>query len=203
MNPFRAAWTNLMQGEFLQTAVTDWLQTNGWITVAQDDGVSLTELGQCVLCALRDAQTEPPADRVILFREDAPFGYAEFLSRLASYPNFMLVDPYFSDLAHLEDLLTRTLCSRILVSTGLKKAQKDGLVVALRSIPADKLDIRAARDLHDRFVIPEGGDAASLGTSLTGLGKHFSVMCVHGAPFSDTIRNWHRAKWDEAKSLRE
>lgn len=202
-NPFRAVWVKAALGEFLQTDLVDWLQANDWIAVNEGERVSLTELGQCTLRALRRAQLQAPADSIVVFRKGGPFNYAEFLVRLATYGQFMLVDPYFSELQHLQDILERTQCSRILVSTKLEKPKRDGLALALRESVADRLDIREVSEVHDRFVIPESGVVATLGTSLTGLDKHFSVMCVLEEPFSGMVRDWHRAKWGEAKSLRE
>lgn len=202
-NPFRAAWMKIASGEFLQTDLVDWLHDNEWIDIDESERVSLTELGQCALRALRRAQGQAPADSIVVFREGGPFNYAEFLTRLAEYGEFMLVDPYFRELEHLEDILKRTQCSRILISTKLKKPQRDGLVLALREPIASHLEIREVPEVHDRFVIPESGGVATLGTSLTGLDKHFSVMCKLEDPFGEMIRRWHRTKWSEATSLCE
>jgi len=205
-NPFRSGLLNFLSGEITKTLIVDWLHEVGWIAISEDEEptVSLTRLGQATLKALRKADSLQPTGRVVLFSGGNPFDYARFISELADLPAFTLVDPFLKKITHLEDLLEQTDCVRILVASKLTIGERSRLGIALREVPAERLDIRISSEvLHDRFVIPEGGSVFSFGTSVTGLNKHFSVLIEIPEPKSNTIRERHRVIWEEGISLRD
>ena len=207
-NPFRQGTLGLIGEQMRELGgvpnPVEWMLGCNWIQRSDQDTMAVTDLGRSAILALRRAGRQTPSGSVVVFAAGNPFNYADFVSTLAEYDPFMLVDPYFKVRTHLHDLFDRTKCNRILVSSRLKKEEETGLAIALREIDPEKLDIRVARtDIHDRFVIPDSGSVTSLGTSLTGIDKHFSVLVSIEDPWSSMIRDWHLEVWQQGKTLRE
>lgn len=121
------------------------------------DDVELTPVGRALLRALnRPALNEQVADVFeIVLTPSNPFAYAQALGGLTSVDDGLLVEPYFR-LEQLMDIAELDNITRVLVGGGLKPRDIELLATGLAGLRETRqLEIRQARELHDRYLIPE------------------------------------------------
>jgi len=148
-------------------------------------------------------ESEP--QHVVVLSDKSPLSYARFVMEIARYDDCMLADPFFQ-VDNLPDILEYTNCTRILTRDS-QKSQKEriaGLSVALKNInPQRGLQIRVSRhrEFHDRYIITPSGPILAIGTSVNGVGTHFSVLVEIDEPVASLIRDRYREFWDQAEVL--
>lgn len=207
-DPFRVAVVGpgllAAMGELLKTPIVEYVQNVGWIRFRNSDPrrAIVTDCGKAALAAMTKLSAAPPPDNsVLVLRSQDPFVYANVVGALGEIESYMLVDPYFR-LQFLQDLLDHTKCSRILLGPAQTTPEQSRLAVAVRDLPDSPIKIRvASSQFHDRFVIPGEGEVYSLGTSLTGVGKHFSLIVKIGSPWCGHVREYHEGLWKSADVL--
>ncbi len=184
--------------------VSAWLVRLGWISADDDGSVMLTPLGEAVLRELDDREISSETPLEVTLSPEDPIAYARAIERIASHGDAMLVDPFF----RLDDLLPVTMntgISRLLTSdrSGKEgKARIGTLGVALDRLQLERpFEIRVSDEIHDRFVIPSAGPVDSIGTSVGGIGRRFSVMVRIASPIADDIREGHERMWEAARNL--
>jgi hypothetical protein len=179
---------------------TTYLQRVGWLG-SDGEHIALTALGAIVLRELdqREVQSDVPL-QVVLNAED-PLAYARVVERYATHGEALLVDAYFR-LDDLMYILNQTQVTRLLTGTKPRKegrARVAGLATAIsRQKIGRPFAMRTTDEIHDRFFIPTTGPVESVGTSLSGVGKRFSMMVTIEPPVADAIRTGMEGVWDRA-----
>jgi hypothetical protein len=192
-----ATWT-LMAGTTEVEPVLDWLLRLQWLDVSNDNSVRLTRLGTAVLNSLEQQKAVETTPVVSILNSEDPIAYPQVIQAIANRSKALLVDPYFR-LESFPHVVHYTSVSRLL--TG-KRADLQGLAVARSSLPEGRsLEIRVSNEVHDRFVIPPHGDVDMLGTSLSGVGKKFTLMTSIKPPAADSVRAAHEELWSDGKNL--
>lgn len=184
-------------------SVLEWLVRLGWLHHEDGDVVGITELGKAVLRELEAKEREIDAPVEVVLDPEDPLSYAQLIGRVASHGKALLADPYFR-LDQLLHILHRTSVTRILTSAKGKDGESNraALATAMATIPVDRdFEIRFNDDFHDRYVIPGQGSVDLIGTSLSGVGKKFSVVCAIQPPVADQIRKTYEELWANAKPL--
>jgi hypothetical protein len=182
----------------------DYLGRVGWINGMNDDEIELSSMGRALLNALNSPAIEDTSADVfeIVLNPDNPFAYAQALGGLSSVKNALLVEPYFR-LEQLMDVAAFDNITRVLLGSNLKAREYEVLATGLASLPVGRaLEIRKAKDLHDRYLIPaEEGKVIMLGASLGGIGKRVSTMTTLGEVASRALRDAHEAIWRAAEMV--
>lgn len=197
--------------------VVAYLVRMGWVQVQRDDSLRLTDLGARFLEALRvepqTSQLQAPRSGVVTVlapEDEDPLVYANLTGAIAKAGEGLLVDPYVkADL--LDWLLNATRITRLLVYRKASDVTAIAMTLhAMGDAMTKRLSIRAtkSRELHDRCVIADDGQVLMLGTSLTGVGEHLSVIY----PLPDTVapkfrtgieKIWASAEQVEPQPLRQ
>ncbi|MDN3240899.1 hypothetical protein [Glycomyces tritici] len=169
--------------------VVDFFLNSGWVAHG-DNGLIITDLGRHVLQAHRmltgisDEATQ--VCEVLNSSEDESGLPVTQLTRFTSEAGAgLLVDPYFlPDM--LPWLLRSTKITRVLVKEPKHPPKKKAgpiqlLASALHDLQAevkDRLEVRysTSTNLHDRCIISEDKTVSLLGTSLTGIHSHLTVI---------------------------
>jgi hypothetical protein len=174
----------------------------GWIGDVTE--VELTPIGRALLKALNTPALEETSADVfeIVLEAGDPFAYAQALGALSVAKNALLVEPYFR-LEQLMDVAEFDNIERVLVGPGLNKRDLELLATGLSAVlESRQLEIRVARALHDRYLIPAvEGSVLMLGMSLGGIGKKVSTITTIGEVSSTALRNAHETLWSEASLL--
>lgn len=180
---------------------TDWLERLEWISA--EPTVTLTSLGQAVLRELDQSEVSTDSPLEVTLSPEDPIAYARAIERIAQHEDALLVDAYFR-LDDVMPILSQTSVSRVLTSGRGGKKRTGAVAVALEQLPPSRpFEVRVHDDVHDRYVIPGSGPVDSIGTSLGGVGKRFTVMTRHEEPMASTIRATHEALWNAATLLAE
>lgn len=163
----------------------------------------ITRLGRAVLAATEEAESVADVPVDIILDPDDELSYARVIGVIMDAGSAALVDPYFRA-DHLFGIKQRTRIGRILIDAGrLKPAAVAELQQGLEDMKFDRpLEVRSSPMFHDRFVIPDHGGVRLLGTSLSGVGKRFSVttMLAEGAE-SEAIRSAFEKAWSTAEPI--
>jgi hypothetical protein len=192
--------------------VVEWLIRMDWLSpLNAAGGLRLTDLGAALLAGLRESpptfeRSEEGSTAVVLDPSD-PFVYAELTRLIASAGEALLVDPYFkSDM--LSWLHDATRVTRLLMSGKGQQVHEVELVAlhlhAIQGAPnAGRVEIRAtdSAELHDRLLIPSDDIVSSLGTSITGVGRHLSAIVRMPRIASDALRVEYERLWSDAEPV--
>lgn len=173
----------------------------GYITraglVAVTDGlVTVTRLGKVVLDAAeeRESLTSQPED--ILLGADDEWALGDVLRVMRAAGPCLFVDPFCKE-PQLNELAKHTETARVLIGPKVASEHFDLTLGSIR--PPRSLELRVSPNIHDRYVIPDGGQVLVLGTSLTGIGKSKPSVLVHlGDDLSGKIRQAHEELWTRA-----
>lgn len=186
---------------------TDYSEKLGWIKAAGPArDFRLTNLGVAFAAAL-DAPVilEEGEYAEIIMRPEDPFGYAKVVAKFASLGPGLIVDAYLKVEQFIE-LRSATSINRYLVGDrelGSKQQgnrRRETMQFALGQ--AQETTMRLSPDLHDRYFIPdEAGPIWTLGISMNGVKKHFSVLTRLEGGAADAIREFVQTKWDVADAL--
>lgn len=172
--------------------------------VGGQDEVELTVVGRALLKALNAPVLDETATDVfeIVLDPENPFAYAQALEALSAAEHGLLVEPYFR-LDQLIDIEKFENIERVLVGPGLKKRDLELLATGLAALPPDRpLEVRVAKALHDRYLIPrDEGRVTMLGMSLGGIGKKVSTITTLGEVASIALRDAHEAIWNDSATL--
>jgi hypothetical protein len=194
----RQASLTLGGGRRVLEPMLDYLCRLRWV-VTTDGRVGITALGKAVL---REANSPLPASDVgstleVVIDPENPFAYAQLMSRIASFEECLVVDPYL-DQDQLLTLATFPTVTRILTSNKNSKSKKPVFGIVLGSAP--HLEVRMAEEklLHDRIVIPSDGNALMLGSSLNAITRRFGVATPLEETSSRLIREEYNKIWAAA-----
>jgi hypothetical protein len=173
--------------------------------VKNEDELELTAVGRALLKALNAPVLDEGASDVfeVVLDPDNPFAYAQALGALSQAERALLVEPYLR-LEQLIDVEKLGNIERVLVGSRLSGKDRELLATGLAALPADRpLEIRVAKDLHDRYLIPATeGRVTMLGMSLGGIGKKVSTITTLGEVASIALRDAHEEIWTDAEVLR-
>lgn len=177
----------------------DYLARLGWIDDKQQ--VELTSVGRALLKALNTPvleETTADVFEIVLEPED-PFAYAKALGALGGAKRSLLVEPYFR-LQQLIDIEAFDNIERVLIGPGVSGSDLKVLAVGLAGLDEGRnLEVRRAKALHDRYLIPHEGAVTMLGMSLGGIGKKVSTITTLGEVASIALRDAHEHLWREAE----
>ena len=178
--------------------VIDWLTRLMWL---ESDGkyVQITSLGEIVLASLEDRASEPEGPLVTILESQDALAYPTVIGNIGKRGEALLIDPYFR-LDALPHVLQFTDVRRLLIGP---KAEVSALGTALTTTitPNRPFEVRVSKEPHDRLVIPKSGPVDALGTSLSGVGRKFSVMFEIRQPEADGVRQAANEMWDKAQPL--
>lgn len=180
----------------------DYLSRLGWVSVS-NDRIELTKIGKALLKGLNSPSLDSSADVVEIVLDPAnPFAYAQALEALGSRGPSMLVEPYFR-LKQLMSVAQLNNIGRVLLGTRISKNDEAVLATGLVALPAAlRPRLRAAENLHDRYLIPAGDESVlMLGASLGGIGKKVSTVTTLGEVASKALRDAHERLWDRATAI--
>jgi hypothetical protein len=173
-----------------------------WISDSAE--VELTPVGRALLKALNSPVLEETTADVfeIVLNPDNPFAYAEALGVLGSTNHALLVEPYFR-LEQLMDISELDNIERVVTGPNLKPRELTVLATGLAAVIDNRpLEIRIAKPLHDRYLIPNGeGAVLMLGVSLGGIGRKVSTLTTLGEAASHALRAVHEDIWNVAEVL--
>ena len=126
---------------------------------------------------------------------------AQALSVLSKVPSAMLVEPYFR-LEQLVDISGFENIVRVLVGPHLSPRDIELLAFGLPST-GRAIEIRQAKSLHDRYLIPADNDEGvlMLGVSLGGIGKKVSTLTTLGPAVCEVIRELHESIWESSEII--
>jgi hypothetical protein len=201
---FAQKWSTMF-GEHLvaDENFTNYISRLGWATLT-DGRIELTGIGRALLKSLNTPAIEEAASDVfeIVLHPDDPFAYAQAIGALASVNQGLLIEPYFR-LQQLMDIADLGNIDRVLLGSNLKPQEYEILATGLAALPETRrIEVRRAKDLHDRYLIPwEDGSALMLGMSLGGIGKKVSTLTTLGAVASRALRAAHKEIWQDAEIL--
>ena len=184
---------------------TEYLARLGWVRlVAGDARIEITSLGRGLLRSLNTPNIDADANAVVEVVLDPknPFAYAQAMNSLTTVQDALLVEPYFR-IDQLQDVAELPNITRVLLGPGVKPAERKVLAFGLAALDADRrLEIRAAENLHDRYLIPaEEGTVLMLGASLGAIGKKVSTITPIGPEASQSLRATHEEIWTKAKTI--
>lgn len=167
--------------------------------------VELTPVGRALLKALNSPVLEETTADVfeIVLSPDNEFAYAQALGALGSVKQALLVEPYFR-LEQLMDVAELDNIERVLIGPNMKPRELKVLATGLATVVEQRpLEVRIAKALHDRYLVPKDeGAVLMLGISLGGIGKKVSTLTTLGALASQALREAHEAIWNEAETLK-
>lgn len=172
-----------------------------WLT-RTDNFLDTTPLGKAVL---REANAPLPASEVgstleVVIDPNNPFAYAQLMSRIGSFEQCMVVDPYL-DQDQLLTLATFPTVTRILTSDKHARTKKPVFALVLGSAPHLEVRMAKEKDLHDRIVIPSEGGALMLGSSLNAITRRFGVATTLEEASSLLIRDHYDNVWGGAAAV--
>lgn len=187
--------------------VSERLISLGWVIPGKDGRFALTRLGRAVLRGLRLEETGHAESEPVVIRPDDPLNYAMLTRAVAEAGAGMLCDPYFKP-DMLRWLSASTSVQRVLVKRARQKKerldQEQLFPVFLGAVTRDvALEVRITDDdsFHDRGLVAANGDVILIGTSLTGIGTHLTVVVplpeVAGRPW----REHHERLWEAAERI--
>jgi hypothetical protein len=183
---------------------TSYLERLGWATL-KGRGVELSPIGRALIKALNTPAMEDAATNVfeIVLTPENPFAYAQALGAMSTVHDAMLVEPYFR-LEQLMDIGEFGNIARVLLGYNLKPHEYELLATGLASLPsARNLELRKAKTLHDRYLIPaHDGGVLMLGMSLGGIGKKVSTLTTLGAEASQALRGVYETIWNDADVIK-
>lgn len=181
---------------------SQYLERHGWVRLGANDSVEVTTMGRALLRALNVPAIEADDSAVVevVLDPSNPFAYAQALNSLTTADDALLVEPYFR-LDQLQDIAELTNITRVLLGPGVKPKDRKILAVGLAALePERSLEVRAADNLHDRYLIPASeGPVLMLGASLGGIGKKVSTITPIGPEASRALRVAHEEMWTSAK----
>jgi len=194
---FRAYIDDADDSVFERTA--SFLLRLGWAEVGEGQAMVLTRLG---LAVLREANSPQPGSEgdstlEVVIDPSNPFAYAQLMSKIGSFDDCMIVDPYL-DQDQLLTLATFTTVTRILTSDKRSRTNLPVFALVLASAPHLELRVAEEKKLHDRIVIPSTGSALMLGSSLNAITRRFGVATPVEPESSRLIRNHYDEVWSEA-----
>ncbi|WP_344754652.1 hypothetical protein [Gryllotalpicola koreensis] len=172
----------------------------GWATV-QHGHVRPTKLGMAVLQELNrptvDVSTDEPVTVVI--DPTDPLAYARVFDVITGQSAGMIVDPYlgtpqFFDLADVPSV------TRILTGDQDMSRKRPILAHGLAAVTRP-LEVRylPAKELHDRFFIPDLGDVVIFGSSLNTISRRPGVITpLPDKAASEAIRGAYQRLWERA-----
>lgn len=179
----------------------DYLCRLRWVTKSSGT-VGITMLGKAVL---REANSPLPASDVastleVVIDPENPFAYAQLMSRIASFEECMIVDPYL-DVDQLITLASFSSVTRILTGDSKLKKLKPMYELVLQKAP--QLGVRWMKQgsLHDRYAIPGEGHVYMLGSSLNSIATRFGVATTFELSTSKLIANQYDSLWQSASPL--
>lgn len=182
--------------------MTSYLLRLGWAEADKGRAMVLTRLG---LAVLREANSPHPgsdADSTleVVIDPSNPFAYAQLMSKIGSFDQCMIVDPYL-DQDQLLRLATFTTVTRILTSNRRAKSNTPMFATVLASAPHLELRMAEEKTLHDRIVIPSRGSALMLGSSLNAITRRFGVATPIEETSSRLIREHYDEVWLKAHAV--
>ena len=167
-------------------------------------GLQITSYGRALL---GDDWHEPEPDAITVLTAGDPMALAAVTSAVGRARTGLLFDPHFKH-DMLSWLANSTLIERVLVKRPTRsdelKAQEQLLPIflggVLEATPGRQIEVRVSSDsaLHDRGTIAQDGTVTLLGTSLTGVGRHLSVVVplpeLASRPFAEQVESmWKQA----------
>jgi hypothetical protein len=183
---------------------TAYLERLGWVLCSGGGDVTITQIGRGLLKALNAPSMDADSGSVVevVLDPENPFAYTRAMNSLTTVEDGLLVEPYFR-VDQLEDVAQLANITRVLLGPGVKPQERKILAFGLAALdPERPLEVRAATNLHDRYLIPrDGGTVLMLGASLGGIGKKVSTITPVGPEASEALRALHEGLWDEATPI--
>ena len=181
-----------------------YLERLGWVLCSPDGSVSITNTGRGLLKALNAPSMDADSGSVVevVLDPENPFAYTRAMNSLTTVEDALLVEPYFR-VDQLEDVAQLANITRVMLGPGVKPQDRKILSFGLAALGPERiLEVRAAKNLHDRYLIPrDGGTVLMLGASLGGIGKKVSTITPVGPEASDALRALHERLWDDATAI--
>ena len=176
--------------------VLDWFARLEWVRV-EGSLVRATALGRAVLAAAAKSESEIEPPTQISLSPSDELAYPRILGLIARAGPSSLVDGFFKP-DNLRDIIQHTRVGRILVRPDEVLAAT--LAAAVKQLnPARELEIRASEAFHDRFIIPDAGRISLIGTSLSGVGKRFSLSVeIDEDEAARAVRTAFEGAWSQA-----
>jgi hypothetical protein len=169
-----------------------WLDRNG-------PYVKITRLGEAVLASLEERAAEPEGPVVTILESKDALAYPTVIGNIGKRGDALLIDPYFK-LDALPHVLQFTDVARLMIGPNAD-VSSIGAALSTTITPNRPFEIRVSNESHDRFVIPISGPVDAIGTSLSGVGRRYSVMFEISLPEADGIRQTCNEMWERAEPL--
>ncbi|WP_156254072.1 hypothetical protein [Pseudactinotalea terrae] len=175
-------------------------------------GLVITRYGRALLADpdTVDQWSEAQPDTVTVLAPDDPMATVTVTAAVAAAREGMLFDPFFKH-DMLNWLATSTSITRVLLRTarpGRERKEQQQLLphylgAALAANPDRQIEVRICDDdaLHDRGAIDAAGLVTLLGTSLTGVGRHLSVVVPLPQRASAALAEQIESLWSEAATV--
>ena len=171
-----------------------------WVAV-EDNGVTLTTVGQALLRALESADSGRGVIEAVLDVDD-PFAYAKAVAYLRTATPALLIDPYLR-MPELIELARVPTVQRGLVSTKLKAQELADRGRIAQVVNQERpLEVRKTADAHDRYLVPTVGHVLMLGGSLNTIGHAPITLTSLSDDLSDVVRERYTAMWLTAQPVR-
>ncbi|MDB5178230.1 MAG: hypothetical protein JWN01_173 [Patescibacteria group bacterium] len=176
----------------------------GWLS-GDETGLSLSPVGQALLGAAERSDLQIGEGSVVVLSGEDPFAYARLIGFIAKLGPVLLVDPYFR-LDQFIQVVTNTAVDRVLISKQHKGSKED--IAALRvgldskSLPRS-IELRASTDsaLHDRMIVTKTGDVYTLGSSLSSIGSHTTVLTPVPSLGAQALQATAEKWWKDAEII--
>ena len=183
---------------------TAYLERLGWVVCSGSDAVTITQVGRGLLKALNAPSLEADSGSIVevVLDPENPFAYTRAMNSLTTVEDALLVEPYFR-VDQLEDVAQLSNITRVMLGPGVKPSERKVLAFGLAALdPGRSLEVRAATNLHDRYLVPRGGGTVlMLGASLGAIGKKVSTITPVGPEASEALRALHEELWNEATPI--
>lgn len=168
------------------------------LLAVENDRVSITDAGAALVRAALNTREGPQVLEVV-GRMDDPFMYAELLTRIDEMDSPMVIDPYLQP-DDLRTLLRISGVGRVLTSESARRNQtkeertrKLGIALGVQAQVPLRIANPESKELHDRLVIPQSGEALIMGTSLGG--TQLTVMTKVSVETTAVLREHYEQVW--------
>lgn len=207
-DPPNAGWSYKSSLESLHSllsagliGVSDYLRRVGWI---EDDIVwcRLSDTGRAIVRASTARSESDEGHGITVLSPSDPLNLLALTRAIAGAKAGTLVDPYFKD-EHLTWLIEATSISKLLLGRKSDSAAALGLAIDAARGRGRSLEIRylPPRTLHDRYLIAEDTSVSTIGASINGLNRNFTVLTPVPDPGAPAIRRFVEEQWKAATQV--
>lgn len=202
-----AAYLQTPSKEKDEQELIDYLKKVGWITVAEDNRISITNFGKSIIQGMPKQSEEDDSSFSTIFKSDDPLVYGKLHQALSNENHELLVDPYFK-FDYLPFFQTTHIRKFILLDKQRNEPNKEiekiqfGLW-GLQEDGQNDYEFRCASSakMHDRFLKDVDGKVYSIGTSINGIGKRTSMMIKIPQCIQEEALNYIDNLWQSAETI--